>query len=169
MAFKSKTLLIRSIVRCACVAAVLTTVWLVTGGLPTQGLPHGLVTDALARDLVRPSYGGRVFCAYDSLGARRRWTGAGAATEEYAWALCQEYYPDGGHLAEGSGARLPVVVEARRTPDGDAVTDLRAPLTSRDDRQIFPILVQWRIHARERAGDALTQSPRDQARAAFGL
>lgn len=150
-------------------AASLALAWVVAGGLPTRGLPSGVVRSYLAQNVVRPELaGGRVFCMYDSLGARHQGVSRAGEVTEYVYALCQEYSRRGGRLEAGAGARLPVALTARFSETGYEVVGHREALDSFGDREIFPPLVLWHIRRLESGGDDLGAPLAAEARAYFG-
>ncbi len=130
-------------------------------------LPRDQVEAFLADTLVKPAFGGRVFCVPDVLGTRKQETASGAIVREYVYAYCQEYYPGAGRLELGTGESVPVVLTARRTGGGYSLVGFQVPPDGGGGLEIFPPLIRWRIAAAERAVDLI--DPAAQASAYFRL
>ena len=56
--------------------------------------------------LLKPEYGGKVFCSYYHYGFDEEKEKNMVYT--YSWAYCEEYYKEGGTLKMGSGVSMPV-------------------------------------------------------------
>jgi hypothetical protein len=70
-----------------------------------------LVGSALVERIGQASFGGKVFCAYDVLGANIRTDGA----DVYVWAFCAEYYLENGALTMGTASSLPVALHMQKS------------------------------------------------------
>lgn len=60
------------------------------------------------------SFGGQVFCSFDTLDNRSQ----NENLDISVWALCEEFYLDGNSLEMGTGSSLPVALHLQRI-DGD--------------------------------------------------
>lgn len=131
-------------------AALLASAFWWNGGLPVRELPRGSVTAFLEGAALRPSFGGKVFCAPDVLGTRLQETAAGPVVREYAYARCQEFYPVRGRLELGSGASVPVIITARRAGAGYSPVGYQVAPDG-GDLEMFPPIIRRMIGGAERS------------------
>jgi len=80
------------------------------------------IEDYLVLNVGISAFGGKVFCAYESLNAE-----LGADDKIYLWALCQEYYLEQESLIPGSGVSLPVALQIQEKNSHYKVIDHLAP------------------------------------------
>lgn len=62
-----------------------------------------LIKDYLAENLLKPNFGGKIFCDYYLYGYNDQ--------TAYLWAHCEEYYPENNQLKIGSGLSQPLKLE----------------------------------------------------------
>lgn len=71
----------------------------------------GSVERYLVENIGIASFGGQVFCSYETLDMKQE----DAQVDAYVWALCQEYYMDDHSLELGTGSSLPVALHLQKT------------------------------------------------------
>jgi hypothetical protein len=122
------------------------------------GMDCGIVK-YLEQSLTQPVMGGKVFCAYEKIGASER---GGITYIDYS---CEEFYVSGGKIYRGSGQAGPgkIIVADNGTMshwiprDGDYY--------ARDIREFFPI--EYRQAAMEPAEEKLAQMNRERGQNYF--
>jgi len=82
----------------------------------------------LARNLISPSFGGKVFCALEYLALEDESNSA----KTYVWALCSEYYDKGGALYQGTAVSEPVLVYLIAYGDGYIGTGYVEPVSGEE-------------------------------------
>ncbi len=96
------------------------------------------VESYLIENIGEASFGGKVFCAYDVLGADLR---SGSA-DVFVWALCAEYFLDNGALTMGTACSLPVALHMEEVDGLFQVTSYEIPGNGTDYspsiQRIFP-------------------------------
>jgi hypothetical protein len=96
------------------------------------------VHEYLAVNVGAASFGGKVFCAYEELATEQDAEG----TTLYLWALCIEYYQDGGGFEQGTGVSVPVAIFLRNREGSLVITEHKGPGSGtdygKDVRSIFP-------------------------------
>jgi hypothetical protein len=91
------------------------------GDPPDATIPAHVLKPYLASHMVEPSFGGTVFCAYESLATEHD----GSAVIDYLWVLCQEFYCAGEQLELGTGISLPVAVRGNLQDDNTRLCPCR--------------------------------------------
>lgn len=81
------------------------------------------VQDYLVKHIVQANFGGRVFCAYDVLGADM----LSDRADVYVWALCAEYYREGEILTMGTASSLPVAMHMQISSGGYQMVSSEVP------------------------------------------
>jgi hypothetical protein len=112
-------------------------------------------------------FGGKVFCAYKSLGVEE----SGDEVKEYVYALCQEYSRSGGGVNKGTGLKLPLVLHLRKQGGSYAVLNHQAPRDAgykREIEQLFPREMQDEIFSLESNSASLEAEAEAEARDYFG-
>jgi hypothetical protein len=108
-------------------------------------------------------FNGRPYCAYNVLGAEATDRGYNI----YLWTLCQEYYPQGGRLEQGTGSSFPVALVVQGQGNGLTVIRHRQPrdgaLYAEDMPQIFPkdVLTKLQSESVDRANQRVAQLQAD--------
>ncbi len=104
-----------------------------------------VIKDYLPKNIISPSFGGKVFCADD-------WLGSESKNENiyvYAWVVCSEYYLTEGKIEEGTGTSLPVVLTAVKSNSGYQINELKKPNDgihyAESIKNIFPKHIQEKI------------------------
>lgn len=101
------------------------------------GLPPQTIKDYLASHVGISAFGGKLFCAYEKLGASEDT----ASPRLFIWALCQEYYGEKS-LDRGSGLSLPVVLFLQKAGSAFTITSSKIPgngtLYGKDVKTLFP-------------------------------
>jgi len=97
------------------------------------------ITTYLDENLVAPNFGGKVFTAYEILGAK--------AEEIYVWAYAQEFYKENNALEKGTGLSCPVVLTVDSQDEKEVnIIDHKVPrdgsFYSQDIKTLFPKKVQ---------------------------
>ncbi|MDP3740709.1 MAG: hypothetical protein Q8R08_00055 [bacterium] len=116
-------------------------------GIPYQKLVTGCPPDPiqtadikyyLEQNLVKPSFGGKVFCSFREIGTDTRALEMRLAL----WALCQEYYLENGALQSGTGSFVPVSLVAITEKDQHKIVrhlvPRDAPMYFEDVKEFFP-------------------------------
>jgi hypothetical protein len=95
------------------------------------------ITSYLVEQVGITGFGGKVFCAFEYLDSEKD-----PAGNIYVWALCQEYYLEGGAITAGSGISLPVALETQDENGQFQIIAHRVPgdgsYYGPDVREIFP-------------------------------
>jgi len=86
------------------------------------GLPPQTIKDYLASHVGVSSSGGKVFCAFEKLGASEDIENP----RLFVWALCQEYYGQKS-LDRGTGMSLPVVLFLQKAGSAYIITSSKIP------------------------------------------
>jgi hypothetical protein len=100
----------------------------------------GVTRPYLTENVIKPSFGGKVFCAYKAMDVDK--ADGGASVIEYVFADCQEYSLSGGELRRGAGADLPVALFIQKVNGSYRVVRHEIPgdgsRHSSDVERIFP-------------------------------
>ena len=119
---------------------IIVVAFLVCAAACTPVLPDYLVPveSYLAEDVGHAYFFGKVFCAYDVLGADVRPDKA----DVYVWALCGEYYVDKNVLTPGTASSLPVAIHLQMEDGRYVVIDHEVPMDGMEwgasIQRIFP-------------------------------
>lgn len=132
------------------------------------------IHDYLQSNMESPSFGGKVFCAYDLFGSE--------ITDDriyiYLWTLCMEYYLEDGELKKGTGFSGPVALIALWSEKGYKIIQHKQPTDGEERyyesiKEIFP--EKYRINIfpeveeyNKRADNLLKQTER-QAKMHYNL
>ncbi len=104
-----------------------------------------VIKDYLPENIISPSSGGKVFCAYDWLGSDTK----NDKTYVYAWVVCSEYYLTEGKIEEGTGTSLPVVLVTVKSNSGYQINELKKPndgtYYAQSIKNIFPKRIREKI------------------------
>lgn len=127
----------------------------------------------LENTLESPGFGGKMFCKYELYGKEPK----GKRQFFYLWAFCMEYYVKQGHLQEGTGVSMPVVLVAIPSCHGDLIETHFQPVDGEDYgnsiRTLFPKAYHPAIFAEgdayNRRADTLQKKARQSARIYYHL
>lgn len=96
------------------------------------------VDQYLTDNIVKPNFGGRVFCAHKPLAVEEQ----GVVVNEHVFAVCQEYKRSGGELNEGTGTAIPVALKVERRGGASPIITHEvpgdSPMYADDVKRIFP-------------------------------
>lgn len=97
-----------------------------------------VIDEHLTANIVKPSFGGRVFCAHKTLAIEED----GGGVNEYVFAVCQEYKRSNGTLNQGTGTAVPVALRVKNLDGTVPVITHKVPRDSpmyeRDIERMFP-------------------------------
>jgi hypothetical protein len=132
------------------------------------------VESYLIENIGEASFGGKVFCAYDVLGADLR----AERADVYVWALCAEYHLEGGALTMGTAGSLPVALTMQKSNGQYTVTGHAVPGNGTDYwpsiLRIFPAgavenMCEGKIDCYNERAARLENAVEEQARGYYGL
>jgi len=140
-------------------------------------LKHNSTEDSIEHYLetfiLKPEYGGEVFCAYEIYGKELKQR----QSFFYLWALCSEYYMKEGVLTMGSAISVPLVLISKDVEYGSAIKEHKMPSNGEkwgeDVRRLFPKKHHKDIFAQgdgfNRRGDELLSITKKKAMCYYNL
>jgi len=126
-----------------------TGIWVINSIMP-YATKDEAIASFLKKSFIQPNFGGKIFSSYEVLGEKdmdgRKFI--------YIWALCEEYYQEGGALKLGSGVSIPIsLILYSQDEKHNGVIDYRVPGDGSnygpDIKRIFPTDVQRKISTRQ--------------------
>lgn len=124
-------------------------IWVINSIMPYASMDEA-IQSFLEKHFIQPSFGGRIFSSYEILGERDR----DGRKFIYIWALCEEYYQEGGALKEGGGVSIPIsLILFSQDEQHNGIIQFQVPGDGTnygiDLKEIFPTDVQQKIAVRQ--------------------
>jgi hypothetical protein len=126
----------------------------------------GITDSYLITEVMKPNFGGKVFCAYHVLEVEEK----GDVVDEYVLALCQEYSVRDEKLSKGTGVAIPVAIRTARQEKAYRFVSGRIPRDAgyaNEVKRIFPAKTHEEIFYRR--NDDLLAEVEKEAKNYYGI
>jgi len=96
---------------------------------------HNKILHYLDSKILEPSFGGKVFSAYEELGC------SGSGDIIYLWVFAQEFYKDSDFLEKGTGMSTPIALKLSKDEDMEIIEHILprdGEYYQKDIKRLFP-------------------------------